>query len=560
MRTGAAIRSASISYFPLSLRHTRDGARLVVASGHGSHLRFLDAESFKESAFATGSNNEVVLSESGKLVATVSVENVLTVSEVETGLPRLEVPLESVANCRSAFLPDGKSIAIADRAGKITLYKVAGGKPFLSLDHGGPIDGLALSADGRRLATGGEGPDGSLKIWDLARHGSGNGSKPVAEISGISRPRAWFGNERVAAAGREGVGVYDTGERKWTGFARGVGELWAVSPDEKHIASTSTAALRVRIWDLKTGKQLHAENDSFPEVALLSPTSDGKSLFILAGEAGYLWSVGEREAAAAGKLPAPAIAAAAGGGRLAVATPNDVLVYDDFDPRKRLGDKPDRRLGELAVGCRAVALSTDGRRVAYSGESERIVIAEAATGKTIRILPTKTIGLGLAFSGDGNTLAVAGRDGYLRLWPIDSAVGEESDIWRVRLQRAPRAAVAFNLDGSLVAATSAAMIKIVNTSTGEVVSQLERRDLDDGAFQQVSFSPDSRLVVTGSAGLTGAIHVFDTETRKLVRRFRTSMGSIHRLAVFPDGTRAVSAGADEVITVWDLTDRRRPHE
>ena len=204
-----------------------------------------------------------------------------------------------------------------------------------------------------------------------------------------------------------------------------------------------------------------------------------------------------------------------------------------------------------------MAVSPDGRRVAYSGESERTVIADAATGKTIRILPGKTIGLGLAFTRDGSKLAVAGRDGYLRLWPIDSAVGEESDIWRVRLQRAPRAAVAFNSDGSRVAVTSATMIKVVNTSTGEVISQLERRDIDDGVFQQVAFSPDSRLIVTGSAGLMGAVHVYGVESRKLVRRLATSMGSIHRLAVFPDGTRAVSAGAEEVITVWDLTGRPR---
>jgi WD40 repeat protein len=554
VRSGSEIRCAEVSYIPLSLRFTDGGARLAVAAGYGSLLRFLDPETLAETGFATGANNEVALSANGKLVATVSTDHVLTVSEVETGLPMLELPMQSTTGCRSAFLPDGKSIAIADRAGKVTLYKVAGGKPLLSLDHGGPINGLAVSRDGEWLATGGEGPEGSLKIWELNRNGNGNKPKPVAEIDGVSRPRAWFGNDRVAAAGPEGAGVYDIKEKKWTGFARGVGEEWAVSPDEKYIASAGTATLRVRIWDLETGKQLHAENDSFPNAALLSPTSDGKSLFILAGEAAYHWPVGKREAAPAGKLPAPAIIAATGGGRLAVATPSDVLIYDGFDPKERLGKQPDRRLGELVAGCRAVALSADGRRVAYSGEPERIVIADAATGKTIRILPSKTIGLGLAFSGDGSKLAVAGRDGYLRLWPIDSAVGEESDVWRVRLQRAPRAAVAFNADSSLVAVTSATMIKVVNAATGEVIAQLDRREIDDGVFQQVAFSPDSRLIVTGSAGLSGAVHVYEIKSRKLVRRLTTSMGSIHSLAVFPDGTRAATAGAEEVITVWDLAD------
>ena len=120
----------------------------------------------------------------------------------------------------------------------------------------------------------------------------------------------------------------------------------------------------------------------------------------------------------------------------------------------------------------------------------------------------------------------------------------------------PCAAVAFSPDGAMVAATSATMIKVVNTATGEQIAQLDRRDIDDGVFQHVSFSPDSRLIVTGSAGLSGAVHVYELETRTLIRRFTTSLGSIHRLTVLADGSRAVSAGAEEVITLWDLTGRQ----
>ena len=426
----------------------------------------------------------------------------------------------------------------------------------LSFEHGGPIDGLAVSGDGKRLATGGAGSGRVLKIWNLDKPGEVKNVKPAVEIKGVSRPQAWFGADRIAAANREGAGVYDLAKKDWVAFAQGVGDEWAVSPDERLIASAGAAALRIRVWDLTSGKQIHSENDAFPDVAFLAPTPDGKSLFVIAGDAAYLWPMGEREAIAAGQLPSKAIVAASGGGRLAVATPGEVLIYDGFDPSKGLGPSPSRTLKEQAAGPRAVAVSPDGRRVAYSGEAARIIVADAVTGKTIRVLPVETIGLGLEFTPDGSKLAVVGRDAFLRLWPIDAAGGEDSDVWRVRLQRAPRAAVAFSPDGAMVAATSATMIKVVNTATGEQVAQLDRRDIDDGVFQHVSFSPDSRLIVTGSAGLSGAVHVYELETRTLIRRFTTSLGSIHRLTVLPGGSRAVSAGAEEVITLWDLTGRQ----
>jgi WD40 repeat protein len=558
VQTGAAIRSVQVSYIPMSLRFTHGGSRLAVAAGYGSLLRFLHPESLDETAFATGTSNEVALSDNGKLVATISPENILTVSEIDSGLPKLEIPLENPTGYRSAFLPGGKSIAVSDHSGKVTLYQLAGGKPFLSFDHGGPIDGLVVSGDGKRLATGGEGADGILKIWDLT--GNGKNIKPVLEVKGVSLPRAWIGANRIAAAGLDGAGVYDLARKRWAGFARGVTGEWAVSPDEKLIASIGAATLRIRIWELESGKQLHSENDAFPNVAILAPIADGKSLFFLAGDAAYRWSMHQREVIVAGRLPSTAIVGASGGGRLAVATPKEVFIYDDFDPAKDLNSKPTRTLSEHAAGPRALAVSSDGGRVAYSGEAERIIVADAATGKTIRVLPVKTVGLGLAFTRDGSKLAVVGRDGFLRLWPIDAEGGEDSDVWRVRLQRAPRAAVAFSPDGTMVAATSATMIKVVNPATGEVVAQLDRSEVDDGIFQHVAFSPDSRLIVTGAAGLSGTVQVYDIARRTVIRRFNTSLGSIHRLAVFPDGTRAVSAGAEEVITVWDLKGRTGPRK
>ena len=51
----------------------------------------------------------------------------------------------------------------------------------------------------------------------------------------------------------------------------------------------------------------------------------------------------------------------------------------------------------------------------------------------------------------------------------------------------------------------------------------------------------------------GRVEVWELATRGLVRAFVTGYGGTSRLCVFPDGTRAASSGAEETVTVWDLT-------
>ena len=556
--TGDAIRVLGLGYTPIAARFTHGGAHLTIAAGD-SKLHVLHPESLhEESTFQAGSTSDFAISADGRFVAAIASNSLLTVSELKTGLPKLEVAIESSTGTAFAFHPNGKAIAVAQRTGKVTFFKLAGGKPILSFDHGGAVDGILFSRDGKRIATGGGMPTEIVKIWDLEAVRNGTIPMPVAQIAGASKPREWFGDHRIAAASRDGAGVYDLIKRRWVGFiGESIGK-WAVSPDEKLIAIAGPGGLRIRVWDLASGKPVHTDNDSFPNAALLVPAADGRSLFALAGDGSFQWPIARSTAAPAGRLPGRAIVAASGGGRLAVATVNGVLVYDQFDPSKLLPAKPARRLTEFAAGPRSAAVSPNGKRIAYSGGDARIVIADAASGQTLRVLPTKTTALALSFSPDSTKLAVIGRDGFLRLWPLDAraaADGEDADLWRIRVQRAPHAAVAFSPDGKLVAATSATLLNVIDAATGEKTFDFDRRDFEDNVFQQIAFSPDSRLLISGSAGLTGAVQVFELATRSRVRRFTTGFGAISQLCVFPDGLRAASAGADEVLTVWDLSFR-----
>ncbi len=534
------------------LRFTHGGTRLAVQFDN-SQVRFLDPVTLKEkSEFAAEFGTDFATSADGNLIAHFAQSGLLRVTELKTGLEKVELAPGSPF----AFRPDGKTIAVASPTGKVTLYMLAGGKPLLTFDHGTAMNGLAFSPDGKQVATGGTDGSGNeiVKVWDITDL---KDVKVVDEIKGVSRPRAWLSKDRIAAAGASSAGVYDLTEKKWVGQAKGIAGEWAISPDGTKVASTGTGGLRVRMWDLTTGKQLHADNDTFPDAALLAPSADGQTVFVLAGDAAFLWPSAKATATAtaAGTLPSKAVHAVIGGTRLAVATPEAVLVYDGFDPAKPLPAKPTRTITENANACRSLAISSDGKTIAYCGNDTKTLIADAATGKTIRTLPTQTAGIALAFTPDGEKLVMIGRDGFLRLWAA-RAVGEgaDSDIWKARVQRGQKGTIAVSPDGKLIAASSSGMVKVVDIADGSEVFNVGSL-FEFGLFQHIAFSPDGRLLVTASEGSGGGVQVWEVATRTLVHRFSTGFGTVYRIGISPDGTRVASAGAEEVITVWDLTSR-----
>jgi WD40 repeat protein len=558
--TGEAVNSLYFSDGTLrQIRFTHDGTRLAVQFDN-SQVRFLNPETLKEaSEFSAEFGMNFAISDDGTLIAHYGQTGLLHVTELKTGLEKLELDPGSPF----AFRPDGKTIAVASLSGRVTLYMLTGGKPVMSFAHGTtlngktftttPLNGLIFSPDGKRVATGGQDATGkeNVQIWDIT---DAKNPKTIAQIKDVSRPHAWIGKDRLAVGGASSVGVYDFTEKKWVSQVKGIDGEWAISPDGTKVVSASGGGLRVRMWDLTTGKQLHAENDTFPDPALLAPSADGKSLFILSGDTAFDWPMSKATATAAGSLPGKAVHAAVGGGRLAVATPDAVLIYDAFDPAKPLAAKPSRTLTENANACRAIALSPDGKKVAYSANDNKTTIADSATGKTIRVLPSQTVGLALAFTPDGSKVAMIGRDGFLRLWSAEAAAGEEADLWKARVQRGQKGTIAVSPDGKLVAASSSGMVKIVDAATGSEVFTVGNL-FEFGLFQQIAFSPDGRLLITASEGMSGGVQLWEVATQSLVRKFSTGFGTVSHIGVFPDGTRLASAGVEEAITIWDLTGR-----
>ncbi|MBN9122907.1 MAG: hypothetical protein J0I06_27845, partial [Planctomycetes bacterium] len=390
---------------------------------------------------------------------------------------------------------------------------------------------------------------------DVIRVFEAGKEKPVAEIGGFHIPKAWIGADSLVCGGAAEAGVYDLAKKVWAGRVKGIGGEFAVSPDGPKLAATGSG-FRVRLYDLVTGKQLHAENDSYPDPALLVGSADGRELFLLSTDTAYRWTIGAEGARVVGTLPGRAVAAAVGGGTLVVATPDAVVVYANFDPAGPFPAKPTRAFKDSA-GAKAVAVSSNGARVAWAGGGK--VIVTDPTDAARRELPVTTTTVpALGFNAAGERLGVLGRDPFLRVWDVGAEKVKE--VWKARVQRGLRGAVAFSPDGKLMTAASTGQLLVFDAADGKgdeprkPLFQCDRSS-ENGPIHQAAFSPDGRLLIVGAGGLYGRVEVWEVATRGLARTFTTGYGGTARVCVFPDGARVASAGAEEAVTVWDLTFR-----
>ena len=103
----------------------------------------------------------------------------VTVLNLQSGLRRgLSVPQTT----RLRFSPDGKLLAVGDRAGLVRLWAVARWGPVgISMHHTQAVNGLDFSQDGESLVT--SSADGCIRLWD-ARTG-------LAMASPEHSPGAW---------------------------------------------------------------------------------------------------------------------------------------------------------------------------------------------------------------------------------------------------------------------------------------------------------------------------------------------------------------------------------
>jgi RNA polymerase sigma factor (sigma-70 family) len=535
------------------------------------------------------------LSRDGRLCA-IHVPQGIHVFDIETGkelykLPKAEREVEAVIFAGRDW------IVTADNKQVIDVWEARTGKPVRRFAHHAPVESLAASTHGRRLATleHHNNPaerlldQDAVHIWDL--------TTGVRMYTLPARPKCWYRNVQFApdgqrlfasSFGRKGntLTVWDvkTGTQIRE-LANAGGATIAVSPDGNRLAEAGQCSFEV--WDLRTGRRLSCEDSQHARAAtvLLSPA--GERVFTIGYSSISTWDGTNGQRLHSVELPpyydtVPQFSHHSADGKYALSFTGDYdhLQMDVWDIAAR------QRLHTLRPLGRAIqfssAFSPDSSLLAtWQGNPEIVFrIWNVRTGEEIRSFQIAAAGLPglLFFSGDGNSLLVAGE----RVLGIDVASGRELFSWRLELlssnavranvgaarpamtgKRIGWSAMAASPDGTIVALVLSGTepvedrIVLCETTTGKIIRRWHDTARPARWREQLAFSRDGRLLASSDGD---AIHVWEVATGKEVRRFQGHRGYVRSLDFNTNGRRLASGGTDSTVLIWNLAMKRRPAE
>jgi WD40 repeat protein len=429
-------------------------------------------------------------------------------------------------------------------------------------DSAGPVQAVALAPGHRVLAV--TAKDGTVRLWSLTRPGH-----PVPLGQQLTRPgdspvyAAAFNpaGHLLATAGAAGtISLWQVADprhavpigRPLTGSASTVYSV-AFSPGGRLLAAGSADGT-VRLWNVtdpqhpvRVGIPLTGRAGAVLAVAF-SP--DGRLLAAgCADKTVRIWNVATpRHPVPVGRLVGPADTVDS----VAFSPDGQTLAAGSRDHTAwlwHLGNPPwHAKAGTPLTGAtdwvNAIAFSPDGQTLAEAGGTQ-VLLRSAATGAVLAVLPGPQAVTSLAWDGE-RALIAGNADGDVRLWRLPSPIIPVSHQVN---------GVAFSPDGNTLAVAGPGL-QLWDPRTRTQISQVTSINIPTA----VAWDPAQPVLAVGYSDSTVRLWRADadrlTDSEGPLTASRT--GLIESLAFRPGG-RVLAAGADDgTIRLWAITGRAHP--
>lgn len=452
----------------------------------------------------------------------------------------------------SLLLPAGTQLVSASADATWRVWEIANGNAVRNQNHGAPITGLAVKADGQFVVTAG---GANARLWKI----DGN---PVAEMKGnIAAQRNVLKITDDDTVAKSRVQLADAGFK-------------AAEKNFKEREEATKKAIEQK------GAMEKALNEAKPKEQAAQAAVDAakKELEGKPDDAGLKKKVTDAEAALAKEVEAVK--------KAQEAFDSAVKTVAQSEKGQQSADEQQKQAKTVFDNETAAAKAVEA--IFNQAKAE----LPAADGK-----PVKSV----AFVG--STIATAGDDGTIRLWsglngkPLEELVGHKAPVgllaagpnhllvgasddkaviawdanpaWKLIATLGPPAenvldlaksqfisrvlSLAFSPDGKLLATgggdpSRSGELILWNVETKAVVRNLV--DAHSDTVFSIEFSRDGKHLVSGAADKF--VKQFEVETGKLVRSYEGHTHHVLGVSWKGDGSRIASAGADNAIKIWNV--------